>query len=110
VSLTAIDAAGASTFTWSPAGGLSTASGAVTSFAPSAAGSFSFTAQASSPESCFAQASTTVKVIDARCGGGKVMVCNKTGSASNPGAQVCVSPNAVPAFLKKGSVLGACAG
>jgi 2-keto-3-deoxy-6-phosphogluconate aldolase len=82
----------------------------VTTFAPLAAGSFSFTAQAASPESCFAQATATVNVIDARCGEGKVMVCNKTGSASNPGAQVCVSPNAVPAFLRKGSVLGACAG
>jgi uncharacterized lipoprotein YddW (UPF0748 family) len=109
VTLSASDAAGSSTFTWSPAGGLSTATGAVTSFAPSAAGSFSFTAQAASPESCFAQATTTVNVIDARCGEGKVMVCNKTGSEGNPGAQVCVSPNAVPAFLKKGSALGACA-
>lgn len=110
VSLNASDAAGASTFTWSPAGGLSTASGAATTFAPTAAGSYSFTAQAASPESCFAQATATVNVIDARCGEGKVMVCNKTGSEGNPGAQVCVSPNAVPAFLKKGSVLGACAG
>jgi uncharacterized lipoprotein YddW (UPF0748 family) len=110
VTLTASDAAGSSTFSWSPAGGLSTATGAVTSFTPLAAGSFSFTAQAASPESCFAQATTTVNVIDARCGEGKVMVCNKTGSESNPGAQVCVSPNAVPAFLKKGSVLGACQG
>lgn len=109
VTLSASDAAGSSTFTWSPAGGLSTATGAVTSFAPSAAGSFSFTAQAASPESCFAQATATVNVIDARCGEGKVMVCNKTGSEGNPGAQVCVSPNAVPAFLKKGSALGACA-
>lgn len=110
VTLSASDAAGVSTFSWSPAGGLSSASGAVTTFVPTAAGSFSFTAQAASPESCFAQATATVNVIDARCGEGKVMVCNKTGSESNPGAQVCVSPNAVPAFLKKGSVLGACAG
>ncbi|CAN7474645.1 family 10 glycosylhydrolase [Massilia sp. LjRoot122] len=106
VTLSASDAAGVSTFSWSP----SSASGAVTSFAPTAAGSFSFTVQAASPESCFAQATATVNVIDARCGEGKVMVCNKTGSQSHPGAQVCVSPNAVPALLKKGSVLGACAG
>ncbi|QOY96034.1 family 10 glycosylhydrolase [Massilia sp. UMI-21] len=110
VTLSASDAAGASTFTWSPAGGLSAGTGAVTSFSPTAAGSFLFTAQAASPESCFAQASVTVKVIDARCGAGKVAVCNKTGSASHPGAQVCVAPQAVPAFLRKGSVLGACAG
>ncbi|MEX5744254.1 family 10 glycosylhydrolase [Massilia sp. X63] len=110
VTLSASDAAGSSTFTWSPAGGLSATSGAVTSFTPLAAGSYRFTAQAASPESCFAQASATVNVIDARCGAGKVMVCNQTGSAGNPGAQLCVAPNAVPAFLKKGSVLGACAG
>lgn len=110
VTLSASDAAGVSTFTWSPADGLSTATGAVTSFAPLAAGSFGFTAQAASPESCFAQATATVNVIDARCGDGKVMVCNQTGSAGNPSTQVCVAPSAVPAFLKKGSVLGACAG
>ncbi len=110
VQLSASDAAGSSTFTWSPAGGLSTASGPVTTFAPTGVGSFSFTAQAASPESCFAQASTTVKVIDARCGNDKVLVCHKTGSNSNPSNQVCVSPNAVPAHLKKGSVLGACQG
>lgn len=110
VTLTASDAAGASTFAWSPAGGLSSTSGAVTIFTPTAAGSFSITAQAASPESCFAQASTTVNVIDARCGENKVMVCNRTGSHSNTGTQVCVSPNAVPAFLRKGSVLGACPG
>ncbi len=110
VTLSASDAAGSSTFTWSPAAGLSTATGAVTTFTPTAAGSFSFTAQAASPESCFAQATATVNVIDARCGEDKVMVCNKTGSQGNPSTQVCVSPNAVPAFLKKGSALGACAG
>ncbi|WP_161783230.1 family 10 glycosylhydrolase [Massilia sp. BSC265] len=110
VQLAASDAAGSSTFTWSPAGGLSSTSGAVTSFAPTGAGSFSFTVQASSPESCFAQATATVNVIDARCGEDKVMVCNRTGSEGNPGAQVCVSPNAVPALLKKGSALGVCAG
>lgn len=108
VQLSASDAAGSSTFSWSPAGGLSTASGPVTTFVPTAAGSFSFTAQAASPESCFAQASATVKVIDARCGDGKVLVCNKTGSKSNPSTQVCVSPNAVQAFVRKGAAVGAC--
>ncbi len=109
VQLTASDAAGASSFTWSPAGGLSSTSGAVTSFAPTGAGVFSFTAQAASPEGCFAAATVTVPVIDARCGEGKVLVCHKTGSSSNPSNQICVSPNAVKAHVKKGSVLGACA-
>jgi len=108
VILNASDAAGSSTFSWSPAAGLSTTTGALTSFTPTAAGSFSFTAQAASPESCFAQATATVNVIDARCGDGKVTVCNKTGSASNPSTQVCVAPNAVQAFVKKGASVGAC--
>lgn len=108
VTLNASDAAGSSTFTWSPSEGLSTASGAVTSFAPTVAGSFGFTAQAASPESCFAQAGATVNVIDARCGDGKVLVCNKTGSAGNPSTQVCVAPNAVQAFVKKGDTVGPC--
>lgn len=109
VQLTASDAAGTSTFTWNPAGGLSATSGAVSTFAPTAAGSFSFTAQAASPEGCFA-ATVTVPVIDARCGDDKVLVCHKTGSGSNPSNQVCVSSNAVKAHLKKGSALGVCAG
>lgn len=109
VTLSAVDAAGNSTFTWNPAGGLSSATGAVTSFAPTAAGSFSFTVQAASPESCFAQATATVNVIDARCGDGKVMVCNRTGSASNPSTQVCVAPDAVQAFVRQGASVGACA-
>ena len=109
VQLGASDAAGASTFTWSPAVGLSSATGAMTTFAPTAAGSFSFTAQAASAEGCFAAASVTVPVIDVRCGDDKVLVCHKTGS-SNPSNQVCVSSNAVKAHLKKGSSLGVCAG
>ena len=94
---------GTALYTWSPAAGLSSTSGAVTSFTPSGAGSFSFTVQASSPQACFAQASASVKVIDARCGGGdKVAVCQKAG------AQVCVAPSAVQALVKKGAVVGTC--
>ncbi|MFC0252596.1 family 10 glycosylhydrolase [Massilia consociata] len=110
VTLRASDAAGSSTFSWSPAAGLSSTTGAVTSFAPGAAGSFRITAQAASPESCFAQATATVTVIDARCGDGKVAVCHGTGSAGNPAVQVCVAPNAVQAHLKQGSTLGMCPG
>jgi uncharacterized lipoprotein YddW (UPF0748 family) len=112
VQLGASDTAGSSSFTWSPAAGLSTSSGPVTTFTATSAGSFSFVAQAASPEACFAQASGTVKVIDARCGNGnKVLVCHKTGSAGsagNPATQICVSPNAVPAHVRKGGTVGVC--
>lgn len=109
VSLTASDKAGAGAdYAWSPAAGLSTTTGAVTTFTPVAAGSFSFVVQAASPQGCFAQASVTVPVIDARCGEGKVAVCHKTGSESNPSSQVCIAPNAVEAHLRKGATLGAC--
>ncbi|MGH8853490.1 MAG: family 10 glycosylhydrolase [Telluria sp.] len=110
VTLTASDVAGSGTsYTWSPGDGLSASIGAVTSFTPTGAGSFSFTAQAASPESCFAAATATVSVIDVRCGNDKVLVCHKTGSGKHPSNQICVSPNAVKAQLKKGSTLGACA-
>lgn len=109
VQLGANDAAGSSTYTWSPAAGLSTSTGPVTTFTATSPGSFTFAAQAASPEACFAQASSTVNVIDARCGnGGKVLVCHATGSAGNPSTQICVSPNAVQAHVRKGGTVGVC--
>ena len=101
---------GATSFSWSPAAGLSSANGAVTSFTPSAAGLFTFTAQAMSENGCPAAATVTIPVIDARCENDKVLVCNKTGSGRNPSAQLCISPNAVAAHLRKGDTLGACEG
>lgn len=51
-----------------------------------------------------------INVIDVRCGNknDKVLVCQKTGSASNPWVQICVAPAAVPAHLANGSTLGTC--
>jgi uncharacterized lipoprotein YddW (UPF0748 family) len=111
LSLAASDAGGADNYVWTPALGLS-ANGATASFAPNGAGSFSLSVLATSENGCAASVTKTVKVIEARCGnkGDKVLVCNATGSDSNPGSQVCVSENAVPALLKKGAKLGACAG
>jgi uncharacterized lipoprotein YddW (UPF0748 family) len=108
LTLTASDGASgsASAYAWSPAEGLSNAAGAVTQFAPSAAGTFSFTVQATNQNACSAASSVTIPVIDARCGGDKVKVCKKSGGSSH---EICVSPNAVPAHLKKdGGVLGSC--
>jgi hypothetical protein len=108
LSLAASDA-GADSYLWTPAAGLA-ANGASATFAPNGAGSFTLSVLATSENGCAASTARTVNVIDARCGntGGKVLVCNGTGSESNPGAQVCVSENAVPALLRKGAKLGAC--
>jgi hypothetical protein len=110
VTLTASDggAAGGDSYAWSPAGGLSATSGAVTSFAPTVAGSYTFTVQAVSENACAATASVTIPVIDARCENDKVQVCHKTGSAKKPAHGLCISPNAVAAHLRKGDTLGAC--
>ena len=108
LTLTASDAASGSisSYTWSPAAGLSTTSGAVTQFTPTAAGSYTFAVQASNQNACSAAGSVTIPVIDARCGGGnKVKVCKKAGQSSH---EICVSPNAVPAHLKKDATLGSC--
>jgi uncharacterized lipoprotein YddW (UPF0748 family) len=110
VTLAASDRAGASSssYTWSPAGGLSAASGASTAFMPLAAGSFGFTAQAVNENGCVGAATVTIAVIDARCDNDKVQVCHRTGSGKNPSEQLCISPNAVAAHLRKGDTLGAC--
>jgi uncharacterized lipoprotein YddW (UPF0748 family) len=111
VTLTAVDraAGGAGTgFSWSPAGGLSTATGATTAFAPAAAGVYTFTAQGMNGNGCVGAATVTIPVIDARCDNDKVLVCQKTGSAKNPAQQLCISPNAVAAHLSKGDSLGSC--
>jgi hypothetical protein len=109
VSLAAVDAGGADAYVWTPAAGLN-ANGSNATFAPNGAGSFTLNVLATSANGCAASVAKTVNVIEARCGnkGDKVLVCNATGSDSNPGSQVCVSENAVPAFLKKGAKLGAC--
>jgi hypothetical protein len=109
VNLAAIDAGGADSYVWTPATGL-TANGASATFAPNGAGSFTLNVLATSENGCAASTTKIVNVIEARCGnkGDKVLVCNGTGSDGNPGAQVCVSENAVPALLRKGAKLGAC--
>jgi uncharacterized lipoprotein YddW (UPF0748 family) len=109
VSLVAVDGGGADAYVWTPAAGLS-ANGSNATFAPNGAGSFTLNVLATSQNGCAASTTKTVNVIEARCGnkGDKVLVCNGTGSSSSPGAQVCVSENAVPALLRKGAKLGAC--
>lgn len=109
--LTAADGASGSqsSFAWSPAEGLSSAAGAVTQFVPTAAGTFTFSAQALNQNGCSAASAVTIEVVDARCGEGKVAVCKPRGSEEHPASQLCVSKAAVPAFLRKGALLGSCA-
>jgi len=104
------DAANTS-YTWTSAPGLSSTTGAVTEFAPQAAGTYTFTVEATNEYGCTSTATVTVEVIDVRCGenNDKVLVCHKTGSATNPGNSICIAPEAVAAHLSKGSTLGGCA-
>ncbi|MBC3539199.1 family 10 glycosylhydrolase [Rufibacter sediminis] len=101
-------APGLTTYTWTSAAGLSTTTGGTTVFTPSAAGTYTFTVQATNEYGCSETTQVTVEVIDVRCGnkGDKVQVCHATG---NNGANVlCIAPAAVPAHLKNGGSLGTC--
>ena len=110
LTLTASDTASGSlsNFAWSPSAGLSSASGAVTEFAPTTAGSFAFTVQALNQNGCSAASTVSIAVIDARCDGGKVLVCKASGGAKNQSAQHCVAPSSVSAHLRNGASLGSC--
>ncbi|HXI00063.1 MAG TPA: family 10 glycosylhydrolase [Sphingobacteriaceae bacterium] len=98
------------TYSWSPATGLSSTNTANTTFTPTAAGTYTFTVVATNEFGCSATEIVTITVIDARCENDKVLVCKTTGSKSNPSNQICISANAVPAHLKNGGILGACSG
>lgn len=108
--LNATDGAASSTsnFAWTPGDGLSATNGATVQFVPTAAGTFAFKVKAVNQNGCSAEATVSIPVVDARCETDKIMVCKTTGSSTNPASQLCVSPNAVPAHLREGAVLGAC--
>jgi len=98
--------AGATTYAWSPATGLSNANIANPVFTPTQAGVYIFNVLVTSEYGCQATASVTVNVIDVRCGDGvKVAVYNATGSSTNPYVLQCVSPSAVPTKLANGGTL-----
>ncbi|MFD2161777.1 LamG-like jellyroll fold domain-containing protein [Paradesertivirga mongoliensis] len=103
-------ASNATTYAWHPSAGLSSANVANPVFTPTAAGTYTFNVIATNEFGCTASSTVTITVLDVRCGSKneKVLVCQKTGSGSNPWVQICISPNAVDAHLKKGSTLGTC--
>ncbi len=111
VQLTASDSTATSgtTYSWSPAAGLSSTTGANVTFAPTEAGSYTFTAEAKSESGCVSVKTVTIEVIDVRCGD-KILVFKTPGKGPNQKCiQLCVSANAVPAHLGNGASLGKCA-
>jgi hypothetical protein len=93
-------------FSWSTGG--ATASTVVS---PSVPGSYNYSVTVTDAAGCSAEFSTSVKVIDVRCGNkmDKVIVCHIP--PGNPGNvhEICISKNAVPAHLSEhGDMLGAC--
>lgn len=101
---------GTISYVWSPAEGLSGSNAASTTFTPISAGTYTFSVLATNEFGCTATDSVNIVVIDARCDNDKVAICKKTESNSNPSAQICVSPDAVPAHLRNGGTLGVCTG
>lgn len=111
VQLTASDSTATSgtTYTWSPAAGLSSTTGENVTFAPSAAGRYTFTVEAKSESGCISVKSVSVEVIDVRCGD-KILVYKAPANGTQQKCvQLCVSADAVPAHLANGSSLGKCA-
>ncbi|GAA4034497.1 hypothetical protein GCM10022409_18610 [Hymenobacter glaciei] len=102
VQLTASNGDG--TYSWSPAAGLSTTTGATVLAAPTT--TTTYTVTATNAAGCTATATITIAVIDVRCGNknDKVLVCHN-------GHEICISPNAVNTHLTSPShtdYLGAC--
>jgi PKD repeat protein len=103
VTLTAANTPAAAAYQWSPAAGLSNANIANPVFAPTRAGTYTFTVTGTNAAGCTANAPVTITVIDARGtkNAKKVRVCHK-------GAVQEVSAAEVPAHLNHGDKLGTC--
>jgi hypothetical protein len=110
LTLTASNPASAnSTYSWSPAAGLSNATSDSPVFTPTSAGSYTFTVNVTSESGCQASTSVTIKVIDVRCGNknNKVLICKKEGS--NKAKEGCIGAEGVADQLRSGAKLGSCA-
>jgi hypothetical protein len=99
-----LTASGGTTYSWSPAMGLSSTNTAETVFTPTEAGVYTFTVTAMNG-ACTATASVTITVMDIRCGSKltKVMICHK-------GKMICIEDDAAKAHLKNHpeDTLGTC--
>ncbi|KAA9338761.1 metalloprotease [Hymenobacter busanensis] len=91
------------TYSWSPAAGLSNPNIANPVFTPTAAGTYTFTVTATDVNSCVETAQVTINVLDVRCGNGnrKVLVCHK-------GNDLCVDATGAASHLAHGDRLGSC--
>ncbi|RXK58975.1 T9SS type A sorting domain-containing protein [Lacibacter luteus] len=104
LTLTATDANSTlSSFVWTPATNLSSATAAVTSFAPATAGDYTYNIEATNEYGCKAVAAVALKVIDARCGNNmdKILLCKD-------GKNKCINIISVPDQMKNGYSLGGC--
>ncbi|WP_192822067.1 HYR domain-containing protein [Rufibacter sp. LB8] len=105
----ATSAAGATTYSWSPAAGLSSTTAANPVFTPTSAGTYTFTVTATNEFGCSSTATETITVVDARCSAGKsgrmdkVLVCHK-------GQEICIDASGVAAHLAHGCTIGSCSG
>ncbi|MGI4761620.1 MAG: fibronectin type III domain-containing protein [Janthinobacterium lividum] len=99
-----LTATGGTSYQWYPAAGLSTSTGATTTFTATKPGRYTYLLTATSASGCQASTSITLTVTDVRCGNknDKVTVCHN-------GNALCIADNAVPAHLNHGDQLGACA-
>jgi PKD repeat protein len=102
LTLTAAGGTG-TTFSWTPAAGLSNATVANPVFVPTAAGTYTFSVTATNQYGCSASQDVAITVIEARSGhnGDKVLVCHS-------GNAISIAKSAVPAHLAHGCSLGAC--
>ncbi|QHL86616.1 T9SS type A sorting domain-containing protein [Nibribacter ruber] len=89
-----LTASGGTSYSWSPATGLSSTNTAETVFTATEAGMYTFTVTVANGE-CTATESVTITVMDVRCGSKltKVMICHK-------GQMICIADDAVKAHLK----------
>jgi hypothetical protein len=97
-------------YRWSPTTGLSSPNTASTTASPTATTQYTLTV--TDANGCISTATTTIFVVDARCGNNprnpKVLVCKvPPGNPANR-HEICVAPSAVAAHLATGSYLGPC--
>ena len=111
--LTASDAKNAgTTYSWSPTGFLSNATGAATTYSPDASqeGDRTIDVMATNQYGCTAATSVTLKVVDARCGGDmtKINMCHVAGNDATHLKTICIEGGSVADHLAKGCRIDAC--